>query len=659
MTKHLVYAILLLGLMITATGCSDEAFETPSTEQSAKGEQITITVGLPENDDDNQNHSRVAFDDESLKLTWQEGDEIRILALDANNNIKDYTSFDLISGVGTTKAQFSGEWFFNDADHYQIFYNAKNLTPNHPDIYGKNLNDIEIDYQDQAQIGASSKDHLKDYLLLSPDKESLTKENIYNGEFVLTPKNSIFRFNIKSYPDNVGNLKQIIWNSNMGSEKQGCNCMSIDPGTDATGKQAIVAYMAFKPAEMKLDAGQCIALTLIGDKGVAMVRGVSVDGLDYQPGKRYTATVSNPVVSTKSTGTAESAGATNSELNDWVNIPNPKNNEVLVITADGSNDFYSFEGRERIEGTNCTLLSNNDLDINYLDNPGFAENEKLLAVHFPETLTELPEECFLNCKALVSVKLPSNKDMTNGGFTKIKYSAFYNCKSLVSINLPEGVTSIGDEAFRKSSFKEINLPSTLKKLGSSAFQKCKITSIHIPDNVEIIPMSCFEDCKKLKEVTGCKGVSKICSDAFKDCTELTHYEFTNMLEEVQNYAFKGCEQFTTPLPLTVTIVGVGIIADSGIREFTIHDDLSIAEGTSKSPLALATQLRKLTITSAYEYTLEFIPEINDWNPNPAMIDLYILKDWASKTGNLKPDVTNKTWNGLTWKSITLIDKPKP
>ena len=183
----------------------------------------------------------------------------------------------------------------------------------------------------------------------------------------------------------------------------------------------------------------------------------------------------------------------------------------------------------------------------------------------------------------------------------------------------------------------------------------ELTTVHIPDNITELAPNIFCKCTNLKTLTGCKGVTIIKAGAFFYCQSLTSYPFTDKVKTIETSAFNNCASLTAPLPLTVTEMGGNIISNSGITEFTIHDNLKVIY-KGDQPLWWASQLTKLNITTANDGAVNFIPEENEDNPQPGKIDLYILKDWASRTDDLKADVASKKWNGMTWKSITLIEK---
>ncbi len=82
---------------------------------------------------------------------------------------------------------------------------------------------------------------------------------------------------------------------------------------------------------------------------------------------------------------------------------------------------------------------------------------------FPEGLTEIGKEAFLNAVALESLCFPST-------LRRIGDHAFAFQERLQDLILPEGVEELGEGAFSCcSSLQWVELPSTLRKIGQDAF----------------------------------------------------------------------------------------------------------------------------------------------------------------------------------------------
>ena len=131
------------------------------------------------------------------------------------------------------------------------------------------------------------------------------------------------------------------------------------------------------------------------------------------------------------------------------------------------------------------------------DTYGFDFPRCVTGIIFPNGITKIQESCSLlsSFPNLQTITIPE-------GVTSIGDSAFKGCTGLTSITIPEGVTSIGNYAFQNcSSLTSITIPNSVTSIGSSAFQNCtSLTSITIPEGVTSIGDSAFNGCSGLKTI---------------------------------------------------------------------------------------------------------------------------------------------------------------
>ncbi len=126
-------------------------------------------------------------------------------------------------------------------------------------------------------------------------------------------------------------------------------------------------------------------------------------------------------------------------------------------------------------------------------NPWVYYNE-ITSVVVTDGVTRIGDNAF---KYLDIVSVSIGKDVT-----EIGDYAFESCTNLTSITLPEGITSIGNQAFYGSSYLEsITLPESLESIGNSAFRDCfGLTSFTIPANVRSIGANAFRYCYLISNV---------------------------------------------------------------------------------------------------------------------------------------------------------------
>ena len=182
------------------------------------------------------------------------------------------------------------------------------------------------------------------------------------------------------------------------------------------------------------------------------------------------------------------------------------------------------------------------------------------------------------------------------GVTSIGNSAFRSCSSLMSVTIPEGVTSIGDRAFWGcSSLTSVTIPENVTSIGNWAFTSCSnLTSVTIPEGVTSIGIGAFNDCSSLKSVyySGSleswvsmdkgkwgdmplrndaglycngelvqnlvipEGVTCIWKNAFSGCGSLTSVVIPEGVTSIGDKAFFSCSNLTSvTIPEGVTNIG--------------------------------------------------------------------------------------------------------
>ncbi len=100
----------------------------------------------------------------------------------------------------------------------------------------------------------------------------------------------------------------------------------------------------------------------------------------------------------------------------------------------------------------------------------FASSE-IESITVPDTVTEIWEMAFLNCKKLTNVALSKNT-------VKIGNKSFEGCTSLQSIELPEALQTIDVYAFFGcSALNKLTVPKNVTTVGTYAFMSSGITEL--------------------------------------------------------------------------------------------------------------------------------------------------------------------------------------
>lgn len=98
----------------------------------------------------------------------------------------------------------------------------------------------------------------------------------------------------------------------------------------------------------------------------------------------------------------------------------------------------------------------------------------------------------------------------------------YCMSNEASFTVPEGVTVIGEMAFRgKKQLKNIIFASTVKEIEHDAFYDCdELDNVYVPASVKEIKSYAFAECDKLKKITFAGVPAKLSRHVFDDCDQL-------------------------------------------------------------------------------------------------------------------------------------------
>ena len=226
-------------------------------------------------------------------------------------------------------------------------------------------------------------------------------------------------------------------------------------------------------------------------------------------------------------------------------------------------------------------------DYDYDSNPSpVYKNSDVKKVVIEDGVTSIGDYAFRGCSSLTSITLPDS-------VTSIGDCAFVFCVGLSSITLPDSVTSIGDSAFKNcSSLTSITIPDRVTSIEPYAFDNCSsLTSITIPNSVTSIGASAFYNCRSLTSITIPDRVTSIESRAFTGCSSLTSITIPDSVTSIGYATFTGCSSLTSiTIPDSVTSIGYATFAGcSSLTSITIPDSVtSIGESAFSNCSSLQT-----------------------------------------------------------------------
>lgn len=133
-------------------------------------------------------------------------------------------------------------------------------------------------------------------------------------------------------------------------------------------------------------------------------------------------------------------------------------------------------------------------------------------------------------------------DLSEAVISEIPNSAFDGKGWINSVILPEGITSIGEYAFRGTSLRKINIPSTVTTIKRNAFIGTPIQYLTFTEGSRLttIERYAFQSCSSLQEVILPEGLTTIGYAAFEQCLAIQKVEMPNTVTSLGAYAFNSC-----------------------------------------------------------------------------------------------------------------------
>ena len=180
-------------------------------------------------------------------------------------------------------------------------------------------------------------------------------------------------------------------------------------------------------------------------------------------------------------------------------------------------------------------------DITEIKQQAFCPYKSLTEVTIPDHVTSVGTSAFASCTGLSSLTI-------GGGVTSIKSYAFYNCNNLTSVTIPDSVTELGAGAFYGCTY----LTSFYGKFASTdhrclmvngvlnSFAPAGLTHYNILEGVTSIGDYAFRTCSKLIGITIPDSVTSIGDAAFWGCSSLTSITIPNNVAYIGNHAFYEC-----------------------------------------------------------------------------------------------------------------------
>ena len=291
-------------------------------------------------------------------------------------------------------------------------------------------------------------------------------------------------------------------------------------------------------------------------------------------------------------------------------------NNVIYRAVDNENNYATIIGNDNASGDVVIASSVNFGDytykVNSIGNKAFYGCSSITSVTVGDEITSIASNAFTGCSSLDNMKVIVSDLSTFCNNNVVGLIGSYVGKPVILIDnegneikdyiIPDGVTSIGESAFRNcSGLTSITVPNSLTNLGKNAFAGCSgLTSITMPQSTSvIIPQTessiydyAFSGCStsidlkvvvsdystfcnnnvvgligsyvgkpvilidsegnEIKDYVIPEGVTSIGESAFQNCCGLTSFTIPKSVTTIGDYALQGCKN------LVSAVIGSGV-----------------------------------------------------------------------------------------------------
>lgn len=170
-------------------------------------------------------------------------------------------------------------------------------------------------------------------------------------------------------------------------------------------------------------------------------------------------------------------------------------------------------------------------------------------------------------------------DLTDATITAIPDNEFYGCPYLQTALLPEGLTSIGNNAFRETSLAKISIPASVTSIGDGSFYADNVlTTVEIPSQSSLTTIggSAFYNCSSLKSIQLPNGITQLNSSTFRQCQSLSSVILPNALKSIGSYCFYQTAALKNiSFPSTLTSIDSYAFNESGLEKVILPQNLAI------------------------------------------------------------------------------------
>ena len=279
---------------------------------------------------------------------------------------------------------------------------------------------------------------------------------------------------------------------------------------------------------------------------------------------------------------------TNNALSDYSCM----SQEITIPDGVTSIEDGAFEGKMLTSVTFSQTLTN-------IKANAFKDND-LMDLTLPDTITDIGDNAFDGNSSLERVYVPnSNASVGTNAFPNDGYvlagvtacfefdptnsnqiNDYYDNENNDSNNpacsrdveIPQGVTAIGDEAFKDKSLISVVIPNSVTSIGADAFRENSLASVIIPDSVTSVGGLAFST-NSLTSVTLGSGLTSIASSMFF-ANSLESIEIPEGITSIEDNAFNTNFLASLIISDNVTTIGDNAFGSNSLTSVTIGSGIT-------------------------------------------------------------------------------------
>lgn len=242
-----------------------------------------------------------------------------------------------------------------------------------------------------------------------------------------------------------------------------------------------------------------------------------------------------------------------------------------LFSADGLNEFKSEAG----EGMTLIKAEYSDDFVNISDLNNLSKKDASTTSNDSTgSVNSTTSTDFIILNGFLTKYMGSSSEVViPNGVTSIGDNAFRGCKCVTSVNIPEGVTVIGNSAFRLcSELTSVTIPDSVTSIGSYAFMFCsKLANVKISNDLLLKSKTAFDESFFKKSTANSMRAKKPESNHNKEISKdfviengvLKKYNGTDsevvipdVVTKIGDNAFNGCRNLeAVTIPDSVTSIG--------------------------------------------------------------------------------------------------------